>query len=111
MICLKSVSNSKALKWTLLGVAALAAIRLYQVQEMIAALAIFSVLFALAAGAVLTLFLLDRASQRTLAWAAPRTTHVAQAARCGCALAAKLSKRPLHRPHSQTAQTQSQKKN
>jgi uncharacterized membrane protein YraQ (UPF0718 family) len=71
VICLKSISNKKVRKWTLLGLAALAAIRFYQVQEMIAALAIFSVLFALAAGAVLTLFLLDRAGQRSLAWAAP----------------------------------------
>ncbi len=111
MICLKSVSNSKVRKWALLSLAALAAIRLYQVQEMIAALAIFSVLFALAAGAVLMLFLLDRAGQRTLAWAAPRTTHVAQTARRGWAIAAELSKRPLHRPRSQTAQLQSEKKN
>lgn len=111
MISLRSVSKSKARKWILLGLAALAAIQLYYVQEMIAVLAIFSVLFALAAGAVLTLFLLDRAGQRTLAWAAPRATHVAQTARRGWALAAELSKRSLHRPRSQTAQTQSQKKN
>ena len=77
MICLKSASNSKARRWTLFGLAALAAIRLYQVQEMIAALAIFCVLFAFAAGATLTLFLLDRAGDRTLTWAAPRMTHVA----------------------------------
>jgi hypothetical protein len=83
VISLRSISKSKACKWILLGLAALPAIRLYQVQEMIAALAIFSVLFALAAGAALTLFLLDRAGQRTLAWAAPRTTHVAQTARRG----------------------------
>lgn len=95
----------------LLGLAALVAIRLYEVQEMIAALAIFSVLFALAAGAVLTLFLLDRAGQRTLAWAAPRATHVAQTARRGWALAVELSKRALHRPGSQTAQTHSEEKN
>jgi hypothetical protein len=81
VICLKLASKSKGRNWTLLGLAALAAIRLYQVQEMIAALAIFSVLFALAAGAVLTLFLLDRAGERTLAWAAPRLTHLARAAR------------------------------
>lgn len=110
MICMKSAFNSKVRKWTLLGLAALAAIWLYQVQEMIAALAIFSVLFALAAGAVLTIFLLDRAGQRTLAWAGPRTTHVAQTARHAWALTAELSMRPLRRPHSQRAQTESEKK-
>jgi hypothetical protein len=49
-ISLKSVSDSKARKCILLGDTALWAIRFYQVQEMIAALAIFSVLFAFAAG-------------------------------------------------------------
>ena len=111
MISLKLASKSKARKWILLGLAALAAIRLYQVQEMIAALAIFSILFALAAGAALTLFLLDRAGQRTLAWVAPRTMHVAQTARRGWVLAAELSKRLLRRPRSQTAQTPSEKTN
>jgi uncharacterized membrane protein YraQ (UPF0718 family) len=111
VISLKSVSNSKVRKWILLGFAALAAIRLYYVREMIAALAIFSVLFALAAGAALMLFLLDRASQRTLAWAELRTTNAAQTARRGWAFAAELSKRPLHRPRSQTAQMHSEKKN
>jgi hypothetical protein len=82
----------------------------YQVHEMIAALAIFSVLFALAAGAVLTIFLLDRAGQRTLVWAAPRTTHVAQAARHAWAVTAEVSMRPLHRPHSQATRTESGKK-
>jgi hypothetical protein len=111
VVSLKSVFNRKARKWILLGLAALAAIQLYQVQELIAALAIFSVLFALAAGAALMLFLLDRAGQSTLAWAALRTTHVAQTARRGWALAAGLSKRSLHRPRSQTDLTQSEKKN
>jgi hypothetical protein len=111
VISLKSASNNKACRWTLLGLAALAAIRLYQVQEMIAALAIFCVLFALAAGAVLTLFLLDRAGERTLTWAAPHMMRIAQAARRMWALAAEFSKRPLHRPHLQTAQTLSEKKN
>jgi uncharacterized membrane protein YraQ (UPF0718 family) len=111
VITVNSISNRKVGTWILVGLAALAAIRLYYVREMIAALVIFSVLFALAAGAVLTLFLLDLAGQRTLAWAAPHTTHVAQTAHRGWALAAKLSKRPLRRPHSQTAQTHSEKKN
>jgi hypothetical protein len=110
VISLKSVSNCKARKWILFGLAALAAIRLYYVQEMIAALVLFLVLFAIAAGAALTLLLLDCAGQRTLAWAAPHTMHVAQTASRGWALAAELGKRQLHRLRSQTAQMEAEKK-
>jgi uncharacterized membrane protein YraQ (UPF0718 family) len=107
---MKSAFNSKVRKWTLLGLAVLAAIRLYQVQEMIVALAIFSILFALVAGTVLTLFLLDRAGQRTLVWAAPRTMHFAETARHSLALTAELSRRALRHLHSHTAQTETEKK-
>jgi hypothetical protein len=51
------------------GLITLAAIQFYYVQEMVAALIIFSVLFAFVAVMALILFLLDRASQLTLAWA------------------------------------------
>ena len=43
--------------------------RLYYVQEMIAALIMFSVLFVAVAVVVLILFLLDRASQYAMTWA------------------------------------------
>jgi Flp pilus assembly protein protease CpaA len=55
--------------WIWIGVAAVPAIRLYYVQEMIAALIMFSVLFVGAATVVLIIFLLDRASQQVVAWA------------------------------------------
>jgi len=56
------------------------AIRFYYVQEVIAALAIFSLLFAVVAAAVLVIYLIDRARQRTLDWAEPHATHMTQAA-------------------------------
>jgi len=56
-------------KWAWLGLAAVPAIRLYYVQEMIAALMIFSVLFVIGAMLVLIIFLLDRASERAMMWA------------------------------------------
>jgi hypothetical protein len=56
-------------KWIWIGVAAVPAIRIYYVQEMIAALIIFSVLFVGAATVVLIIFLVDRASQQIVLWA------------------------------------------
>lgn len=55
--------------WIWIGLAAVPAIRLYYVQEMIAALIIFSVLFVGASTVVLILYLLDRASDHIIAWA------------------------------------------
>jgi hypothetical protein len=103
VISFKSVSEKRARKWMWFGLAALAAIQLYYVQEMIAALILFSILFALVAGVALVLFLLDRASQRTLAWAEPRTARLA---RRGWTLVEEASKKPLHRPRSETASPQ-----
>jgi hypothetical protein len=51
------------------GLLALATLKFYYVQEMIAALVIFSVLFVGAATVVLIIFLLDRASQQIVVWA------------------------------------------
>jgi hypothetical protein len=69
-----SATNRK--KWIWIGLAAVPAIHLYYVQEMIAALIIFSVLFVGAATAVLIIFLLDRASQLITAWAEPGVARV-----------------------------------
>jgi hypothetical protein len=63
-----SVSH-KTLKWILIGTAAIAAAaatRLYYVQEMLAALVLFTVLFSLVAGAVLLLIILDRGGEAVL---------------------------------------------
>ena len=58
-------------KWLWFGLAAAFALRFYYVREMIAALIIFSVLFAAAAVLALVVFLLDRASQQIVIWAEP----------------------------------------
>ena len=52
-----------------LGLITLAAFQVYYLREMVAALIIFSVLFTVVGATALMLILLDRASQRTLAWA------------------------------------------
>jgi hypothetical protein len=77
-----------------LGLVLPVALQFYYVQEMIAAFVIFCVLFSLVAGAVLLLFLVDRASERTLAWAGLRSPRVA---RRGWMLLEELSKKPIHR--------------
>jgi len=56
---------------------ALAAMRLYHVQQMLAALLLFSIGFAVVAVMILILFLLDRGLYRTLAWAGSNTAHAA----------------------------------
>jgi hypothetical protein len=96
-ISFKAICGKKAWKWTCIALAALTAIRFYYVQEMIAALVLFSALFALVAGAALVLFLLDRGLDWTLTWAGLRAVQVVQLARRGWALGSELSKRPLLR--------------
>lgn len=64
-----SVPEKKARKWMWLGLAVVAALQFYYVQEMIAAFVVLGVVFALIAGAGLLVFLVDRASARTLSWA------------------------------------------
>ena len=51
------------------GLVAVPGIHFYYVQEMIAALIIFSFVFVVVAAFVLIIFLLDRASQHVITWA------------------------------------------
>jgi hypothetical protein len=60
---------SPRMKWVLIGLGVLPALRIYYVREMVATLMIFSILFVAGAAFVLVLFLLDFASQRLLSWA------------------------------------------
>ena len=56
-------------KWIWIGLAAALALRVYYIREMIAALMIFSVLFAAGAVVALAVFLVDRLSQQIVIWA------------------------------------------
>ena len=79
----KRISQRKISIWILVALIALIAVAAtqdYYVREMLAALIIFSVLFALVAAIVLTLFLLDRASQLALGWIEPHAKSFAHAA-------------------------------
>ena len=65
----KQLAGTGGKKWIWVGLAAVPAIHFYYVQEMIAALIMFSVLFLAAATLVLIIFLLDQASQHAMMWA------------------------------------------
>ena len=70
MISLKQLLAAIArTKRVWIGLAAVLALRFYYVREMIAALMIFSVLFAAGAIVVLAVFLVDRASRQIVMWA------------------------------------------
>jgi hypothetical protein len=78
----RSVSR-KALKFTLVGFAAVvgvAAMRVYYVQEMLAALILFAILFGCVAVVLLLLFMLDRAGQAVLEFLELRGKEVLQRA-------------------------------
>ena len=97
-------SENKARKWIWLGLLVLAfvALRIYFVQEMLAALMLFTGVFAIFAIAALVLYLVDRAGERGLGWAGEHARPAAQLARRGWAAAEDFSKKPFHRPRSET---------
>lgn len=74
---------SRKVTMILIGCAAVPAIRLYYVQEMIAALIMFSILFLVVSVVVFFLFLLDLAVGQIITWA---ELHIAPAGRLddGC---------------------------
>jgi hypothetical protein len=100
------LSQRKAQKWIWLGAAALVLLLLqvYYVQEMIAALFIFSIAFVAVCMVLLVIFLLDRASQRTAAWAEPGAARVAQVARRGVAVAEVLARKHTPSPAEEPRQ-------
>ena len=67
----KKVNTKKTRKWLWIGLAAFAALQIYLVQELLAAMLLFSVLFAVVAVVALMIYLFDRAGQRTMKLAEP----------------------------------------
>ena len=97
-------SEKKARKWMWVGLAAFVALQIYFVQEMLAALMLFTGVFAVIAIVALILYLVDRAGQWSIGWAGQRARPAILLARRGLALAEDLSKKPFRRPRSETAQ-------
>jgi hypothetical protein len=90
-------SEKKARKWMWLALAAFVALQIYFVQEMLAALILFTGVFVIFAIVALVLYLVDRAGQWGLGWAGHQ-------ARRGLNAAEDISKKQLRRPRSETAQ-------
>ena len=101
---MNSVNKDDARKWMWVFLAALVALQLYFVRELLAALFLFILGFALLAGLALVFFLVDQARQFSLAWVEPRTHVVAALTRRGLVLLEDLSKKPFRRPRSEPAQ-------
>ncbi len=86
------------------GLVAFVALQVYFVQEMLAALMLFTGVFVIFAIIALALYLVDRAGQWSLGWAEQRARPAVQLARRGWAAAEDISKKPFRRPRSETAQ-------
>jgi len=97
VISFRSVGGKRKQKCVWVGLAALAAIQLYYVREMLAALLLFSILFVFVSAVVLVLILMDRGIYCTLVWAEPGAARARELARHGWALAEQFSKRQFHR--------------
>ncbi len=101
---MNGVGKDSARKWLWIFLAALVAFQLYFVWELLAALFLFTVGFAVVAGMVLVFFLVKQAGQVSLAWVEPQTRAAAGLARRGLVLLEDLSRKPFRRPRSETAQ-------
>ena len=99
----EKLSESKARKWMWVGLVAFVGLQVYFVQEMLAALMLFTGAFVILAIAALVLYLLDPAGQWGLGWAEQHARPVAQLARRGWVAVEDFSKKPFHRPRSETA--------
>src|SRR6266851_9994355 len=87
------LSEKKARKWLWVGLAAFVALQIYFVQEMLAALVLFTGVFAIFAIVALVIYLVDRAGQWSIGWAGERARPAMQLARRGLTLAEDLSRK------------------
>ena len=92
--------------WILGGLTmALVSLKIYYLREMIAALVIFSAMFAIVAIAALVLFVVDRVTQRTFAWAELGATQLARSTASGAGAIVEAFRRwRVHNLHSRTAE-------
>jgi hypothetical protein len=97
---LQVFSEKKAQKWMWIGLAALVALRMHFVQELLAALMLFTIAFVVFAIIALMLYLVDRAGQWGLGWAGQHSGPAIELARRGWALAKDISKKSFRRPRS-----------
>jgi hypothetical protein len=90
-------SEKKARKWMWIGLAVFVALQIYFVQEMLAALMLFTGIFVVCAVIALVLYLIDRASRWGIGVAG-------SSAKRAIVVAEEISKKQLRRPRSEPAQ-------
>ena len=93
----KVFSERKARKWMWIGLGVFVALQIYFVQEMLAALMLFTGLFIVCAVIALGVYLVDRASRWGIGVAG-------QQAKRAITVAEEISKKQLRRPRSEPAQ-------
>jgi hypothetical protein len=93
----RAVSEQKARKWLWIALGAFVALQIYFVQELLAALLLFTGIFIVCAIVALVLYLVDRGSR----WGFGFAGHQAKRA---LAAAEDISKKQLRRPRSEPAQ-------
>lgn len=93
----KIFSEPKARKWFWAAIVAFVALQVYFVRELLAALVLFTGVFAVCAMVALVLYLIDRASR----WGLGLAEHQAKRALLA---AEEISKKQLRRPRSEPAQ-------
>ena len=97
-------AEKKARKWMWIGLGVFVALQIYFVQEMLAALALFTGVFVVLAVIALVLYLIDRAGQWSLGWASEHARPVYDFSRRVWTLAEDVSRKLLRRPRSEPAQ-------
>jgi cytosine/uracil/thiamine/allantoin permease len=98
------VGEKKARKWLWIGLSVFVALQIYFVQEMLAALALFTGVFVILAVIALVLYLIDRAGQWSLGWAGEHARPVYDFSRRVLVFAEDVSRKLLRRPRSEPAQ-------
>jgi hypothetical protein len=98
-----ALGEDKARRWMWGFLIALGAVQIYFVQEMLAALFLFTLMFAVLAAIALVLYAASRASEAGASWIEPYARVAARVGRRGYALVVEISKKPFRRPHSETA--------
>jgi hypothetical protein len=93
----KAFSEQKARKWMWIGLGAFVALQIYFVQEMLAALFLFTGIFVVCAVVALVVYLVERASRWGLGLAGNQAKRAMVAAE-------EISKKQLRRPRSEPAQ-------
>jgi hypothetical protein len=96
----KFFRDKKARKWLWAGFAAYIGLQIYFVQEMVAALILFSIAFIIFAIFAGVLYLVDRAGEWGLEWAGQQTKPAVDLARRGLNAVEEVSKKQLRRPRS-----------